>query len=594
LLRERDRPFFLRCVQNPDATKSPPDISKLDGSQKRIAESLVYLRSQLEELSEDRRNALIAFIIQRCYLVVVAVPTPEAARRIFTVLNARGLDLAPTDILKADILDRAGPAREAALAARWEEVEDALGREKMVELFGHVRMIYEWDKPRLALEIGFPKFVPPFAGDAENFLSEIVEPFSDALLLLSDPGRAQKHFGIEAAKAIKSLNRIDNKDWVPPALLRVWKWRQDDSSAVAKYLIDLERLAYFLFVTRAGVNDRIERFAGVMDEFQPRPGRDISSIGLVLTDAEQYEFVKALSGPLYPMTRVCKPVLQRLDEGLSSGGATYDELVSIEYVLPQTVEEASEWASLFPDEQQRSEWTHRLANLVFLTHRINTRASNWSFEKKKKEYFASSDGSSPFVITQGVLRTEKWTPEHLRERQAELLEKLCEVWQLTVSEFIELAEPDQKLFVARQATDDKLIEAKRTEIMSAFSQREGIALSKKGALYWSADQKMRAVCTISKRYVRRTSPYWYGYSLDWQKFLLEAKKSCLILGCMDKNTAYVLPAEEIEKNLPNLHRTQDRHWHIVLDEDQGGSLRLVPKNGPKLPLKKFELQITDV
>ena len=93
----------------------------------------------------------------------------------------------------------------------------------------------------------------------------------------------------------------------------------------------------------------------------------------------------------------------------SSGGASYDELVSIEHVLPQTVEDGSEWAILFPDEQERSDWTHRLANLVFLTHRINTRASNWDFDRKKKEYLASGDGSSPFVITQGVLQTDKWT-----------------------------------------------------------------------------------------------------------------------------------------------------------------------------------------
>jgi hypothetical protein len=122
--------------------------------------------------------------------------------------------------------------------------------------------------------------------------------------------------------------------------------------------------------------------------------------------------------------------MQRLDEALSSGGASYDELVSIEHVLPQTVDDGSEWALLFLDEQERSDWTHRLANLVFLTHRINTRASNWDFERKKKEYFASSDGSSPFVITQGVLQTEKWTPEHLWVRQKQLIGRVCEVWQL--------------------------------------------------------------------------------------------------------------------------------------------------------------------
>ena len=141
-----------------------------------------------------------------------------------------------------------------------------------------------------------------------------------------------------------------------------------------------------------------------MDEFDPRQGKEKPADGLSLSDAEQGRFVGVLSGPLYQISRVCKPVMQRLDEALSSGGASYDELVSIEHVLPQTVDDGSEWATLFPDEQERAEWTHRLANLVFLTHRINTRASNWDFEKKKKEYFASSDGSSPFVIRRAYYR----------------------------------------------------------------------------------------------------------------------------------------------------------------------------------------------
>jgi Protein of unknown function DUF262 len=98
---------------------------RLEGSQKRIAENTKILRNQLEELPEERRNTLIAFIIQHCYLVVVAVPTAEAARRIFTVLNARGLDLTPTDILKADLLERAGTTIEGSLANRWEQVEQA-------------------------------------------------------------------------------------------------------------------------------------------------------------------------------------------------------------------------------------------------------------------------------------------------------------------------------------------------------------------------------------------------------------------------------------------------------------------------------------
>jgi Protein of unknown function DUF262/Protein of unknown function (DUF1524) len=370
LLRQRDRPFFLKTIQQPDATNSLPEIEQLEGSQQLITANARHFREQLGLLSEETRDALIAFLVQRCYLVVVAVPTAEAARRIFTVLNARGLDLTPTDILKADLLDRTNDTSEQALADRWESVEQASTREGMVELFGHIRMIYEREKPRLALEVAFPKFVKPFQEDADKFISTVLEPMSDAFLLLRDDKEIKERFGPEAAKAARSLGRIDNKDWIPPALLKLWKRKPGEHELIAEFLIKLERLAYYLFVTRAGVNDRIKRFALVINNIDPRG--PAQGEGLALTNLEEAEFINELGGNLYLKSRVCKPVMQRLDEALSTGGASYDELVSIEHVLPQTVDEDSEWATLFPDETQRSIWTHRLANLVFLTHRVNT------------------------------------------------------------------------------------------------------------------------------------------------------------------------------------------------------------------------------
>jgi hypothetical protein len=430
LLRERDQGFFLKFVQKPGATAELPDPNTREGSEKRIVENARYFRSELEGMHEDRRNKLVAFIIQRCYLVVVAVPTAQTARRIFTVLNARGLDLTPTDILKANLLERAGESQDVALARRWEAVEDELGRDAFVELFAHIRMIYEREKPRVSLEEGFPIFVVPFNGDCAVFISDILEPISDAYTLLNSTLIIQEQFGGDAAKAVRSLQRIDSKDWVPPALLRLWKCSADDTSEVADFLIRLERLAYFLFVTRADVNDRMARFSAVMDEFQPRPNK-VPSQGLALSPEEQNRFLSALSGALYPMTRVCKPVLQRLDESLAAGGATYDTLVSIEHVLPQTVEKGSEWENLFPSEAERSEWTHRIGNLVLLTRRINSSASNWDFKTKKEKYFQSKKGASTFALTLRVIQKDAWTVSTLEMNQKELIEKLKEVWQLS-------------------------------------------------------------------------------------------------------------------------------------------------------------------
>jgi hypothetical protein len=430
LLRDQDRAFFLKSVQAMDATVNLPSPQTLEGSQQRIAENAAFFRSELAKMDEARRNQLFAFIIQRCYLVVVAVPTQDDARRIFTVLNARGLDLTPTDILKAGLLDRAGSAKEKDLARRWEEIELELGRDRFVELFGQLRMIFEREKPRSALDIGFGRAVPAFNGDAESFVSDILEPVASASALVAQPAAFGKRYGAEAGRALRSLQRIDNKDWLPPILLTLWR-KHEAVSEVAAFTAALERLAYFLFVVRADVNERIARFAAVMDEIDPRPGKG-GSIGMALSNGEQVRFLQSLAGPLYRKSRVCKPVLQRLDEALSSGGAIYEDPTSIEHVLPQTVEDGTEWAAWFPDGTERDFWTHRLANLVLLTTRINIKASNWGFDRKKKAYFATKDGISPFPLTQSVLQADSqaWTADLLIARQEFLLDKLAAVWRL--------------------------------------------------------------------------------------------------------------------------------------------------------------------
>lgn len=444
LLRDQDRAFFLKTVQAMDATSNLPSPQTLEGSRQRIAENAAFFRAELEKMEEARRNRLFAFIVQPCYLVVVAVPTQEHARRIFTVLNARGLDLAPTDILKAGLLERAGSEKEKDLARRWEEIELELGRDRFVELFGQLRMIFEREKARSALDIGFARAVPAFNGDAESFVSDILEPVASASALVAQPVAFAKRYGADAARALRSLHRIDNKDWLPPMLLTLWR-TPDDVTGVTAFTCDLERLAYFLFVVRADVNERIARFAAVMDEIEPRPGKGGSS-GIALTQAEQVQFLQALGGPLYRKSRVCKPVLQRLDEALSSGGAIYEDPTSIEHVLPQTVEAEGEWAAWFPDAAERDFWTHRLANLVFLTTRINIKASNWDFERKKKTYFATKDGISPFPLTQSVLQSDgqAWTSDLLTARQEFLLDKLAGVWRLQGLASLDWVSPGEK------------------------------------------------------------------------------------------------------------------------------------------------------
>ncbi|MCA0401980.1 MAG: DUF262 domain-containing HNH endonuclease family protein [Proteobacteria bacterium] len=425
-LRKRDEEFFRVTVQNKGATNTLPGTKGLTDSRLRIVENATLFHNRAKAMTPEYRDRLVAFLLQRCYLVVIAVANVDMAHRVFTVLNARGLDLTPADILKADLLDRVAAADEKDYSDSWEAIEEQLGRERFAELFQHIRMIYQRDKPRERLEVGFKRFVTDFA-DHVKFMKDLLQPLGATLaMLLSPPAFATLH-GDEATKRLRYLTKLDNNDWLPVAL-KFFAHAKPSPDDAALFMQRLETLAYFLFVTRANINERIRRYANVLTDLV---GGDWKGKSIELSKEDKAAFRADLDGPLYEVTRVRLPLLLRLDAELSSGGATYShDMVSVEHVLPQTPNAASQWLQDFPDEAIRNSWTHKLANLVLLTLRKNTQASNWDFSVKKDRYFSGSGGVSPFVITTQVLGEKAWTPAVLEARQKALLTKLHATWDI--------------------------------------------------------------------------------------------------------------------------------------------------------------------
>lgn len=426
-LRERDQGFFHTHVQTQGSMDRllGGSLTTTTDSQDRIVENATYLYRQVERLSMDRRIQLAKFMISRCYLVVVTTDSQSSAYRIFAVMNDRGLDLEPTDILKAEITGSIeDETSRAAYAHKWEVVEESLGRDRFADLFSHIRMVYSKDKLRRNLQDAFRDQVLAnvHAGD---FVDDVLLPYSDAYAMavgLDDtvPTRVKPY--------LRHLSRLDNFDWIPP-VMELFFEPPNAPEILAEFIAGIETLAYGLFILRANVNDRINRFASVITAIQSQDRNAVRS-SLALEDDEKNRIVSTLDGPLYEMTRVRMPLLLRLDGMLASAEATYDRpIVTIEHVLPQSPDPNSQWMQWFPDEDVRTYWTHRLANLVLLSRRKNSRASNFEFGRKKDEYF-NREGFSPFPLTIPVLNESEWTPTVLETRQAFLLDRLKQEWML--------------------------------------------------------------------------------------------------------------------------------------------------------------------
>ena len=197
------------------------------------------------------------------------------------------------------------------------------------------------------------------------------------------------------------------------------------------FLRKLERLAAFMRANSWDVNHRIERYAKVLKEIEESSDTGFG-VSIELSDKEKQEFISKLNSDMYTMvSKKRNYLILRLDSFVADVGAKYDsKILTIEHVLPQTVNADSTWAKNWPNQEERDKWIHKIGNLIPLSKRKNSEAQNYEFDVKKDKYFKSKSKTTSFALATQVLNYNEWTPEVVEKRQEELLKAYKKEWDL--------------------------------------------------------------------------------------------------------------------------------------------------------------------
>ena len=338
-LRTRDAKFFHDFVQLPghiEELTGLDDNALANDAQRAIRDNAVALRERLLKWSEDKLQSLAAMTGTRTFLVVVSTPDLASAHRIFSVMNARGLDLSPADIFKAQVVGAIHDDEQADYAKKWEDAEEDLGRDGFAELFLHIRMVFAKERARRELLLEFPEQVlDPFLDNrAAEFVDDVLLPYAEAyehLINQDYEGGAAWH---RVNAWLGRLVRLDNNDWRPPALWAL-KHHGGDPAYLDAFLRKLERVAATMLLRRAYATPRATRYANLLKELES--GEGLNAKGFTLTEEDRADTRDRLGGELYLVGPVRSYVLLRLDELLAGQpGVTYDhKLITVEHVLPQ-------------------------------------------------------------------------------------------------------------------------------------------------------------------------------------------------------------------------------------------------------------------
>ena len=436
-LREKDNPFFAKYIQELDIENLlKVDLEKLeDEAQRHIVLNCKTVNDKISEKLPNQEDLMkfVMFVLQRCYLIAVSTPSQASAFRVFSVMNSRGLDLLPIDIIKADIIGKIPESSRTAYTEKWENLEVDATRDGFNELFAHIRMIYSKTKAKKSILDEYKEYVWPSIKSQQSFIDDVVEPYCCAFKVIKSSEYKSTENAGEINYQLMWLNRIDNTDWMPAAI-KFLAEKDSDSQYVLWFFKKLERLASNLLITAKDINKRIKRYCDILLEMEARPDHSKANPlqSIELTQEEMDTELECLGGNIYEMTsRRRNYIILKLDSIVSDGSASYTyKVLTIEHVLPQTIDPASQWAALWPEENDRKYWTHKIANLVPLSRKKNSAAQNYDFNLKKEKYFKNDDKTSPYALTTQVLNEAVWTPDVVKARQELLIGVFKKYWEL--------------------------------------------------------------------------------------------------------------------------------------------------------------------
>jgi hypothetical protein len=121
---------------------------------------------------------------------------------------------------------------------------------------------------------------------------------------------------------------------------------------------------------------------------------------------------------------------------------------------------------------------------------------------------------------------------------------------------------------AEELGPDEEVASFHAECMKVVARHLGVALSPDSQTqYASDDRENRAVCLVSKRYVRgQQNRYWYAFRPHHVEFLQTAKKGSVVFGCGGTDLTVLIPSEEFLPPLTGMRHTQEdggrSYWHV--------------------------------
>ena len=429
-LNDTDNAFYQdRLIQ----LKEPLNARKLPASNRSLWNCHRYFLQRLSDCNRFKDDGLAVAsllsetVARQLFFILITVDDELSAYAVFETLNARGVELTTTDLLKNYLFSNVRiPAEMESLKRRWRSLVETVGQGWFPDF---LRCHLLCQQPGVRSQRLF-KLVRDQIRSADDVfaLLDTLEPRAELYAAVQDPNHGYWADLPDARKHVGELSLFRARQPMP-LLFAAW---EEFSERDFVRVLRLVSTVSFRFGIVSGLNtNRLEpayhqAAKAVIDHTATNLAGVFERIRQIYVDDAKMrqDFARLMISTRAQRKRLVKYVLARLEEAMSGRPCDPDtDPGTIEHVLPENPSRS--WEETYPSHRWE-QGVQRLGNLTLIEAGLNRRAGNEEYSSKLEAY-----RQSRYALTTRIpeLAPEQWTEALLTKRQQELARLAVQVWR---------------------------------------------------------------------------------------------------------------------------------------------------------------------
>ena len=418
--------LVINCESFSDMDQPSKKELKLDDPQYKYINSAVFFYNKLSQLNEKELNEFVNYIFYSTNIIKIECTNQSFAIKLFQVLNDRGLDLSPADIVKSYIIGKYEEDDETGKQIfnnNWKNIED-LSKQYGFKIDDFI-VFYEYYKLKANPKRQVVDELRDIIANSDVYrLVEELHGFANSLRKVYE----------SKDKYILSLRYIPWRAYVMTALTSAYYSNYADKEVLLK---EIRRFFYISLIAGCTLNQikqtsfkLIESIANgnKIEDIREDLNKTIISRRMI---SKVYE---ALENDVYN-EKFLKPLMLSLEyedrESTNNSFYELDNRLHMDHILPRAYNQKDEWKHINPEDV--IEEINGIGNMALLQDIKNEEALNCGWENKVRIYKGldeegnNKSGITAFELTRKVLENKEWNIQQILDRKQFLIGKIEEM-----------------------------------------------------------------------------------------------------------------------------------------------------------------------